>query len=91
VAADRGQLEGATRLYGAIEAVVRAQELGLPLLGRADHQRTLAAARRRLDEAAYLAVWAEGQAMTPEQAIAAALQCLQPTRGGVCPTREADR
>ena len=40
---------------------------------RADHDRDVAAVRAALGEAAFAAAWAEGRAMTMEQAIAEAL------------------
>ncbi len=41
---------------------------------RALYERTLAASRSRLDEAAWTAAWAEGRAMSPEQAVEYALE-----------------
>ncbi len=41
---------------------------------RAEHERAILAARAQLDEAAFAAAWAEGRAMTLEQAIASALE-----------------
>ena len=40
---------------------------------RACYERSVAAARAQLDEAAFAAAWAEGRAMTLEQAILFAL------------------
>jgi predicted ATPase/DNA-binding XRE family transcriptional regulator len=62
------------RLFGAAEAVRAAAGLPLPPVYRAAYQHDLAAARARLDEEAFAAAWAEGQAMTLEQAIAYALE-----------------
>jgi DNA-binding NarL/FixJ family response regulator len=45
---------------------------------RSLHRTHLAAARHRLDEEAFEAAWAEGRAMTPEQAIEYALD--RPTK-----------
>ena len=52
------------------------QSIGAPLVSadRDNHDRMVAAARVGLGEAAFAAVWAEGRAMTLEQAIVYALQ-----------------
>lgn len=76
----RGQPERAARLWGAAE--VLREEIGLPLspLGRAhyDYERYLGIARSRLDEEAWTSAWAEGEAMTREEAIEYALGSEQP-------------
>ena len=53
-----------------------AAPLGAPLppAERPDYERNLAAARAQLDEVTWQTAWAEGQAMTQEQAIAYALE-----------------
>jgi tetratricopeptide (TPR) repeat protein len=63
----------AARIFGAAEAL--REKLGAPLLPiYHDHyQRGVAATRAHLDEATFAAAWAEGRAMTLEQAIAEAL------------------
>jgi DNA-binding CsgD family transcriptional regulator len=76
VAALRGQPARAARLWGTVEALQEA--IGLPLspFDRAhpNYGGLLAPARSRLGEAAWEAAWAEGRAMTPEEAIEYALK-----------------
>jgi hypothetical protein len=76
VSAARGQFERAARLFGALDAwlVREGQSLAQPRWGLiTDFDRDLAAARMGLGERAFAAAWADGQAMTLEQAIAYAL------------------
>jgi tetratricopeptide (TPR) repeat protein len=71
----RGQTERAARLFGAVE--VRQHDpiiLSFPLGYFADCQCHLNAARAALRKTASTAAWAEGRALTIEQAIAAALE-----------------
>jgi len=72
VAAAEGQPVRAARLFGAAEA--QDDQIGafLVLAERATYDRSRAALRARLDAATFAAAWAEGHAITPEQAIAAA-------------------
>ena len=75
VAALSGRPVRAVRLRGAAEAVREAISLSLQLW---DHTRTnyddqLAAASAGLDEEYFAKAWAEGRAMTPEQAVEYAL------------------
>jgi uncharacterized protein (DUF2236 family) len=71
-----GKPERAARLFGAVESLLEA----IGMAGRMDpsDQKELdhyvAAARGKLDEAAFAKAWAAGRAMTSEQAIAFALQ-----------------
>jgi ABC-type transport system substrate-binding protein len=46
----------------------------VPLVARDDYDRALAAARTEVDPNTWAAAWAEGKAMTLEQAIAYALE-----------------
>jgi hypothetical protein len=55
-------------LYERCPAGVRAQG------DRCEYDRVLAAAGAALNEAAFVVAWAEGQAMTPDQAVAYALE-----------------
>jgi predicted ATPase len=66
--------ERATRLFGAAEALLKAAGGGLAAADQAERDRYLALAREQLDEAASAAAWAEGRAMTMEQAVAYALE-----------------
>jgi hypothetical protein len=65
--------EQAARLLGAAEALRVATHVPVPPVDQTDYERTVAAARAHLDEATFAAAWAEGRAMTLEQAIDLAL------------------
>jgi DNA-binding CsgD family transcriptional regulator/tetratricopeptide (TPR) repeat protein len=71
VVAAQGQAVWAARLWGAAEA--RREALGSPLppVYRPDYERQVAAVRVQLGEQSYVAAWAEGRTMTPDQALAA--------------------
>jgi predicted ATPase/transcriptional regulator with XRE-family HTH domain/Flp pilus assembly protein TadD len=74
VAGKQGEPERAGRLFGAAE---RLREItGVPLTPseRPYYDRYLAAAREQLDEEQWNAAWAEGRAMTLEEAVASALE-----------------
>ena len=43
----------------------------IPPIERADYEHTVAATRTQLNEEVFAAIWAEGRAMTPQQAFAA--------------------
>jgi tetratricopeptide (TPR) repeat protein len=68
--AAEGQLEVAARLFGAGDVLA---EGILPPAHQQEIARHLATVRSQLDEATFAAAWAEGQALTLEQAIAEAL------------------
>jgi Tetratricopeptide repeat len=72
-AAGRGQPERALRLAGAAGALREALGLFAPRADQARLERWLEPARHQLGPTAAAAAWAEGQAMTPEQAVADAL------------------
>jgi predicted ATPase len=78
VAAARGDdpagVRRAARLFGAAEALNEALGTPIPPSQRADHERSVAAVRAALSEEAFLRAWAEGRAMTLEQAVRYALQ-----------------
>ena len=72
IALARGQATWAVQLVGAAEAVRRARGYYSPLcIEQPCYDRTLAEARSRLSEKGFAVAWAAGQAMTPEQALAA--------------------
>ncbi len=73
VAGAQGQSERAARLFGAAEAL--RVSIGAPLarVDRLDYDRNVAATRAGVDELAFATAWAEGRAMTLEQAIEYAL------------------
>ena len=77
VAGARGEPERSARMLGAAEGSM--EEAGASVYNyyvpaRALYERTLAAARSQLDEAAWTAAWAEGRAMATEQAVEYALE-----------------
>ena len=80
VAAQR-QFAWAAQLWGAAEALRDALGVPIPPVERADYERAFSAARVHLGEKAFAAAWAQGQSMTPEQALAARGQkpALPPT------------
>jgi predicted ATPase len=73
LAAAQGQAERAGRLFGAAAALFPARGRLIDNTDRAELDRQVAAARARLDPAAFAAGWAAGQALTPERAFALAL------------------
>ncbi|HSH77819.1 MAG TPA: tetratricopeptide repeat protein, partial [Herpetosiphonaceae bacterium] len=74
VAVDQGQATRAARLFGASEALRERIGIVVDPDDRPEYARDVAAARRQLDETAFAAAWAEGRAMTLEQAVAYALE-----------------
>jgi len=74
VAGARGQPERAARLMGAAEALRQASQAPMGAPDRTDYERFVAAARAKLDEESFAMAWAEGCAMTKEQAVAYALE-----------------
>ncbi len=73
VACAQGQHARAARLWGAEETICEAIGATVRALYRADYDRGVAAARAGLGEEAFEAAWAQGRAMTLEEAIAHAL------------------
>jgi predicted neutral ceramidase superfamily lipid hydrolase len=73
----QGQPKRAAWLFGAAEALRETSGASIPPVDRADYDRILAAVRAQLDEQTFAAAWAEGRAMTLEQAIAYALEVDQ--------------
>jgi predicted ATPase/class 3 adenylate cyclase len=71
--AAEGRYAPAARLLGSADAYRRAAGVPLPFAHRSDYDRPLAAIRGGLNEDAFAAAWAEGRAMTLEQAIEHAL------------------
>jgi hypothetical protein len=68
------QPERAARLLGAATALLDAMHSTLNPADRLDYERIVANVQAQLDEASYTTAWAEGRAMTAEQAIAYALE-----------------
>ncbi|HSH77162.1 MAG TPA: hypothetical protein VLA19_01370 [Herpetosiphonaceae bacterium] len=65
---------GTALFFGAAEALLEPSGELLPPAERSKHERHVAIARAQMDEAAWQAAWAEGRAMTLEQAVAYALE-----------------
>ena len=80
VASLQGQAEPAVRLLGAVEAAATATGIVRWPAEHYEWQRYVAATQTQLDAATWARAWAEGQAMTLEQAVAYALQAA-PTDG----------
>jgi len=74
VAAARGETERAARLFGASEALPEAMGAPLEPGEIALQEPYLSAARSQLDERSWQEAWAEGRAMTLEDAISYALE-----------------
>src|SRR5579863_6390051 len=76
MAAAQGEPRWAVRLWGTAQALRRAIDAPLPPVYRADYERSLAGARAHLGEKAFTSALAEGERLTPEQALAEAAQEL---------------
>jgi tetratricopeptide (TPR) repeat protein len=74
LAGRQGQAERAIRLLGAAEAFCETLGARPPVANALDYERTVAAGRDVLGEAAFAATWAEGRAMSLDQAIEYALE-----------------
>jgi hypothetical protein len=88
VALHQGHLLDAVRLWAAADALREAAHMHLPPATRASskYDNDLARARAQLGEALFTAAWAEGRAMSVEQAIVYALS----TNGDIEPTQWSD-
>src|SRR5437763_12508447 len=71
VVAAQHKLAWAAQLWGAADALRDALGVPIPPVELADYERSLSAARVHLGERAFAAAWAQGRAMTPQQALAA--------------------
>lgn len=71
--AAEGQYIGAARLLAAADAFRKFEGIPLPFAHRLDYDRPLATIRAALSDDDFTAAWAEGRAMTLEQAIEYAL------------------
>lgn len=74
IAAAQGVPTQAARLLGAADALRQAISSRLTSSVRADYERDVAAVRAALGNEAFAAAWADGRAMTLEQAIEHALR-----------------
>jgi DNA-binding CsgD family transcriptional regulator len=80
VAGVGGQPVSAARLYGYAESLRDTLGTPLPPIDRSYYEQTVAAARARLDVVVFERAWAEGRAMSLEEATAAAKQVKAPAR-----------
>jgi DNA-binding CsgD family transcriptional regulator len=71
VVAAQHKLAWAAQLWGAAAALSDALGVPIPPVELADYERSLSAVRVHLGERAFAAAWAQGRAMTPQQALAA--------------------
>jgi tetratricopeptide (TPR) repeat protein len=74
VAIAQPQPERAARLLGAAEAIREAKSAAIYPYQVQDYETSLGALRPQLDEAAFAARWAEGRAMSKQQAVVYAMQ-----------------
>jgi ATP/maltotriose-dependent transcriptional regulator MalT len=77
--AEQGAPRQAARLWGAAHALREAIGATLYPIYRASYEQAIALARAQLGEQAFRAAWAEGQLMTPEQALTAQEKAMLPT------------
>ena len=74
IAAALGDAKRAARLWGAASAWREAINEPLPRTYQRDYAASVSQARTQLGEEVYASAWSEGHAMSPEQAIALALE-----------------
>jgi predicted ATPase/transcriptional regulator with XRE-family HTH domain len=74
VAVALGKLQHAARLWGAAASWREAINEPLPVSYQKDYSVSITQARTQLGEEVYASAWSEGHAMSPEQAIALALE-----------------
>jgi predicted ATPase/transcriptional regulator with XRE-family HTH domain len=75
IASARSHPVRAACLFGAHEMLLEVIDMPIDPIDRIEYDRHLAAARAQLDEAAFAAAWAEGRALSLDQAIDEALLC----------------
>lgn len=78
VASVGGQAASAARMFGSAEALLQA--IGNPVydVDRSLYEAMVTATRGQLDEQEFTRAWAEGRALTPDQAITEALRESDP-------------
>jgi predicted ATPase/DNA-binding CsgD family transcriptional regulator len=69
IAAEEGQLIWAVQLWGAADALRETIRVPIPLIDRAEYERSIATERTHLGEKDFTAAWEAGRVMTTEQAI----------------------
>ena len=72
------QGERAAHLFGTAQVLREAMSAARPATERADYERDVSDVRRKLGETAFSAAWADGRAMTLDEAIAYALEVPPP-------------
>jgi hypothetical protein len=77
LAAARGEGECAARLLGAVDALLPTVGANLPAGFRFERERTLRVLQASLSKGDFAAAWAEGQALTLDQAVTDALEALE--------------
>lgn len=70
VVAEQQQFVWAAQLWGASEAIRDSTGIPVPAVALADYERSISSTRVLLGEKRFLAAWAQGRAMTPEQVLA---------------------
>jgi predicted ATPase/class 3 adenylate cyclase len=78
VVAMQGELVWATRLWGTSEALREAIDAPLPPIERADYEQAVATARDHLGTETFASAWAQGRAMTVDQALTTGEQAIHP-------------
>ncbi len=78
VVAAQGEPTWAAQLWGAAEALRDTMGAPIPPVYRVDYERAVTSARDQLGDRAFATTWAEGRAMTPDQALAAKGQTMLP-------------
>jgi hypothetical protein len=74
VASTRRHPAAAVRLLGASQRLL--SEMGVRRWDPADYEQTVAALRAELGEAAFEEAWAEGAALSEDEALSLAARCL---------------
>jgi predicted ATPase/class 3 adenylate cyclase len=74
IAKSHEQPERAAKLFGAAEALREIINIQMTDMERTEYEREIADVKANLDEKIFMSLWAEGHAMTMEQAIALALE-----------------
>ena len=70
VMAERGAVEQAIRLFGAVEALLEPMGVGLQVGDQSEYDRDLTYMRAKYDEPTFQMLWNEGRALTLNQALA---------------------
>ena len=74
IACAQSQFQRAARLFGAAEILRESLNSLMTATERIEYDQNISALRAQMDESAFATTWAEGRAMTMEQAVAYALE-----------------